>query len=40
MLGEWHCAADLAAYFGCAPDDDAEQAEGSVEEVAVAIPSR
>ena len=36
MLGEWHCAADLAAYFGCAPDDDDEQAEGSVEEVAVA----
>ena len=36
MLGEWHCAADLAAYFGCAPDDDAEQAEGTVEEVAVA----
>ena len=37
MLGEWHCAADLAAYFGCAPDDDAEQAEGSVEEVAVEV---
>ena len=36
MLGEWHCAADLAAYFGCAPDDDAEQAEGTVEEVAIA----
>ena len=33
MLGEWHCAADLAAYFGCAPDDDAEQAEGTVEAV-------
>ena len=37
MLGEWHCAADLAAYFGCAPDDDAEQAEGTVEEVAVEV---
>ena len=29
MLGEWHCAADLAAYFGCAPDDDDEPAEGA-----------
>ena len=36
MLGEWHCAADLAAYFGCAPDDGGAQAEGAVEEVSVA----
>lgn len=34
-IGDWHCTADLAAWLGCAPEDDAFEEDGTVEEVPI-----